>query len=385
MIVDSLSAPTLLNLTSGSVAGTPRTQEKAGESEALEKKSSADGVSDHHQDDLKISQAFVEKSLILASVRILDRFFGVREADSPEEEHHRGKGPEAVASRVLRKIARRLEKGIRKLQDLSEELAGRNGTAGDRIPQTVTKATDSLTAGIQATLRDLARLQDDQGRGRRFLDGVGVRLLAGVDSLGRELARAEGSPAARPIPTRTELSVSRVRSFSLEVTTREGDTVVLEVASRTAATGSVEIQGSAGDLTSTTQTSLSRRQELSLTVQGDLNQSETAAIEDLLQRAGELSNSFHGADSGSFFQRALAESVGSGEIASFSLHFHQSLEARVATTYQEIGRLGSGQDGAFRDRAPVGPGPVPEIAIPDQGSLEALGLGLSIQANLAVF
>ncbi len=141
------------------------------------------------------------------------------------------------------------------------------------------------------------------------------------------------------------------QSVSLDLITREGDRVTVELSSvfeegLTALKGSAAAQDANGRSAlrfSSFERSVSLREQLYFSVEGDLNDEELAAIESLLIEVDDLLQDFFAGDIDQALQEALAIELDGTEIAAISLDANQSTLSREIQTYRAVQQFSSEQ------------------------------------------
>jgi len=195
----------------------------------------------------------------------------------------------------------------------------------------------------RAQLDDLGLLSDDM---EVEIQGTYDLVLAGI--AGFEEKFLEGGSIDKPEPrlaapmtAETAVSnrseVAQSNRFSFELTTADGDTVVIQASSVDAQIIESLSQSSGGRefSHSLTQASFQSR-DFSLQVEGELDDAEMAAISDLLGQMNDLSASFFAGDLDQAFESALNLGYDSSEIVQFSLNLSQSSVQRVTQAYQQF-------------------------------------------------
>jgi hypothetical protein len=136
----------------------------------------------------------------------------------------------------------------------------------------------------------------------------------------------------------------RAREFSFELTTKDGDKVIIKASSSEglAVEGGRATRGnnSAGALNA----SYSSSQSFSLSVEGDLNEEELGAINDLLGRVNDLAGQFFNGNLDTAFEQALNLGYDDEQIGSFSLNLAQAEIQQVTQAYQNVGPARTNND-----------------------------------------
>ncbi|PTY36506.1 hypothetical protein BGP77_04200 [Saccharospirillum sp. MSK14-1] len=126
------------------------------------------------------------------------------------------------------------------------------------------------------------------------------------------------------------------RTFSLDVTTAEGDKVTIHVDRRTEAAA----EKTSGDGWSSLSWGKVESGQFDLSIEGDLNDQEKADLKALLQEVGDLADEFYDGDLGVAFEQAQALSISGTSLASLDLSM-RSVQAKGVSAYQQAG--GEGQ------------------------------------------
>ncbi|UTA49373.1 DUF5610 domain-containing protein [Simiduia sp. 21SJ11W-1] len=169
------------------------------------------------------------------------------------------------------------------------------------------------------------------------------KVLAGLANMAEELGlddsaiKAAQTPAAEEPPVLDAPDavtapvadikglVKASRAFDFSVTTQEGDKVQISASSFFKANYAANGNGASA--------SLRQGESFQLKIQGDLNEDELAAINDLLGQVNDLADQFYGGDLQAAFESALALDFDANEIAGFALDLQQTQVQKVRTTY----------------------------------------------------
>lgn len=140
------------------------------------------------------------------------------------------------------------------------------------------------------------------------------------------------------VPEQTEapaISVDASReqqsSFNLQVMTADGDQV--EVTFNRSVSGSLSYSNDGSDVS----LSASRDAQWSLSVEGELDQGEMDALNQLMQDAVDISKSFFAGDLGEALSAAMELGYDNKELASFSLELKQRSVSSVSRAYGNAG------------------------------------------------
>jgi|GEM_PF-441484 len=125
----------------------------------------------------------------------------------------------------------------------------------------------------------------------------------------------------------------RAREFSFELTTKEGDKITIKAASSEGL--AVEARAGRGNNSSSAlNASYSSSQSFSLSIEGDLNEAELGAINDLLGQVNDLASQFFDGNLDVAFDQAMNMGYDAEQIGSFSLNLAQAEIQQVTQAYQ---------------------------------------------------
>ena len=282
-------------------------------------------------DGFKVFEQLLQKGY--ESLRTGGRYQPVPAAGSGE--------PGAAAERILGFIERRLQRDIAEGAD-SEALASRLEAGLEGFKRGFADAREQL--------QDLGLLRGPVAQKR---DATYDRVLAGVDALGEQYADAgTQSPAAAPLSVTpavagvgvasgfNQYSYAQRNSFSFELETADGDTVRIQADAREFRAASTRFAAVGdGEQVVTAQsfaTAYGNSQQFSLSIEGELDADELAAINDLLGRVNDLSRQFFGGDLEGAFNSAVNLGYDSSEIVGFALNLSRVEVERVTTAYQQF-------------------------------------------------
>ncbi len=231
----------------------------------------------------------------------------------------------------------------------------------------VRRAADQVLGAVGQTLQDAqqrgasrselqglaqqARTGVEQGLGeaRNILAGMGLgsgEVTAQVDATqamleqGLAALEAQLAPAA-PVAAEQSLQVasSRSQSLSLEITTRDGDTVVLSLSRSQASYQGAFQSVSGGSVTSTAQSASYASANFSLSVNGQLDEAEMEAIQGLMKKVDKLADKFFDGNVQDAFAKAMDMELKAKELVSFTLDMEMTRMRQASSSYQSVGAL----------------------------------------------
>ncbi len=83
--------------------------------------------------------------------------------------------------------------------------------------------------------------------------------------------------------------------------------------------------------------------DISFSVEGDLDEGELAALNDLFSQVNDIADSFYSGNVGEAFEQALAVGYDSDELAAFAVNMTHSEVVAVAQTYREVAEADQGE------------------------------------------
>lgn len=152
-------------------------------------------------------------------------------------------------------------------------------------------------------------------------------IYKGIDELSDETFKPQDVIISPRELDRLEYATSYERtknSFEFEVTTQEGDVVKIKAMSDKASYQEALLAQSENGELYYNYAEQSNRSGFNLQVKGDLNESEMAAIEDLMAQVNDLAEEFYTGDLGTAFDMAMDLTSDGDEIAQFSLDLKQN-------------------------------------------------------------
>ncbi|MCE3252442.1 MAG: hypothetical protein K0Q67_1462 [Cellvibrio sp.] len=126
----------------------------------------------------------------------------------------------------------------------------------------------------------------------------------------------------------------RAREFSFELTTKEGDKVIIKAASSEGLAVEAGRAGRGNNSVSALNASYSSSQSFSLAIEGELSEEELVAINDLLGQVNDLASQFFDGNLDAAFDQAINMGYDAEQIGSFSLNLAQVEIQQVTQAYQ---------------------------------------------------
>jgi len=267
--------------------------------------------------------------------------------------------PAKVTDRILSFIEQRL----------AQEKA--NGASDEVLQQRLQQGMEGVRKGMQEAREELesrgmfnGKVRDDYfetfGRVQQGLDDIAER-LSGTSATTPTEVPPSGNVVTGPVEvvaTGTQWSASSVavsasREFAMEVTTREGDVVKINVSSArdfAALVANFENEDVSAEGFDAT---LSGEDNFSFTVEGELDEGEMSALTDLFAQVNDIAETFYGGDVEAAFEQAMAVGYDQNELAGFAANMTQTQNVAVTQAYVGVAQAGGGDVGQGSLLAPL--------------------------------
>ena len=212
--------------------------------------------------------------------------------------------------------------------DVAEEALGAATQMVAESPATAAKSLISFRAKVHESasfVRETVGAQDDVDD----VDTVVAKVDDGLNTLEDEVAgNRESLTSVLAIDTR-----SKQRS-TIRIRTQEGDIVKLSLM-RTDKSSASDVAVSNGDgFASLTEVEVSSRSRMMLKVEGDLSESEFAAIQNVFAQAEQIANDFFGGDMAAAFDLAAGFEFDTEQLARVNMNFRMRQVTNVS--YAEL-------------------------------------------------
>jgi hypothetical protein len=241
--------------------------------------------------------------------------------------------PEKVAGRILGFIEQRLQ---------SEQAAGADSGK-------LQKLLDQARSGVEKGFAEARKILDGmgvlQGKVASDIDDTYKKIQDGFSNLDKrfnpDAALVEGSTN---IAAYSERFAAQAETFEMSVTTRDGDRLRISIAQASANwSQSGVVASSNGNGSSVVASSQSGSLQIGawqVSVEGELDDQERAALEKLFGQVQELSNKFYSGDLSGAFDRAMALEMDGAQLASMSLRLTQTTVRQATDAYSAVAQEG---------------------------------------------
>ena len=241
--------------------------------------------------------------------------------------------PEKVAGRILGFIEQRLQ---------SEQAAGAD-------PSKLKGLLEQARSGVEKGFAEARKILDGmgvlQGKVASDIDDTYQKIQDGFSDLDKrfnpDAALVEGSTN---IAAYSERFAAQAETFDMEVTTRDGDRLRISIAQASANwSQSGVVASSNGNGSSVVASSKSGSLQIGawqVSVEGELDDEERAALEKLFGQVQDLSNKFYAGDLSGAFDRAMALEMDGEQLASMSLRLTQTTVRQATDAYSAVAQDG---------------------------------------------
>ena len=241
--------------------------------------------------------------------------------------------PEKVAGRILGFIEQRLQ---------SEQAAGAD-------PSKLQGLLEQARSGVEKGFAEARKILDGmgvlQGKVASDIDDTYQKIQDGFSDLDKrfnpDAALVEGSTS---IAAYRERFAAQAETFDMEVTTRDGDRLRISIAQASASWSQSGVlassNGSGSSVLASSQSGSLQIGAWQVSVEGELDDEERAALEKLFGQVQDLSNKFYAGDLSGAFDRAMALDMDSEQLASISLRLTQTTVRQATDAYSAVAQDG---------------------------------------------
>src|SRR5690606_7786600 len=203
---------------------------------------------------------------------------------------------------------------------------------------------------------------------RKILDGMGVlkgkvaedidatydKIQEGLKGLQSEYGKAPANAGERvAVAARSERFAAKAETFDMQVTTRDGDRLRISIVSASASWSQSSVAAaSSGNGSVASASSSSGSLQIGawrVEVEGELDDEERAALEDLFKQVQDISNDFYSGNLSGAFDRALQLKMDGSQLASMSLQLTQTSVRQATDAYGAVAQQGGQAASAIND------------------------------------
>ncbi|MCP4981107.1 MAG: hypothetical protein GY935_11505 [Gammaproteobacteria bacterium] len=294
------------------------------------------------------ANSFAASSRARAEFHGAERMEATREARHDHHHDHHGEGRRGLALGVFKQELRMAletnfnakfavtQQGYVRQQEsaTSDDVAEEALSAAKQLvaaePTNAAKSLISFRAKVQETATYVRNTVGDRDNVAE-LDDAEARLDQGLAKLEDEVdANRESSSSVLEVDTRIK------QRSSIKIRTQEGDVVKLNLRLVDKMSASNLAYADDGMSISSTEVAVSSRSRMTLKVEGDLNDAEMNAIQNVFAQAEMIADEFFGGDIGAAFNIAQGFEFDSGQLARVNLSFKMRQLSNVS--YEETVR-----------------------------------------------
>lgn len=213
------------------------------------------------------------------------------------------------------------EKGFGEANDI----LGNNGLLSDSLSEEIGLTRDKVLAGLNELKKSYI---DDAETAVAEPEETTKAVEAAIDT--DNIKRGLGSQLANF----SAAQVGEARDFSFQLTTQDGDVVTINASALYAAQYEQASGTRGGANVSTLSFESYEESQFSLSIEGELDEDELAAINDLLSNVNDLADEFYNGDMSVAFEKAMSLGFDSEEISGFALSLTQVKSVRAIQAYQ---------------------------------------------------
>jgi len=296
-------------------------------------------VRDHAGRDLGITSFDSPKAATLLNGRIASSVGSALEANGPQSLAGQGGdfSPEKIAQNILSFI------------DTAIGSARANGADAAAIEQKKADAKAAVEKGFAEAKDILQSFGAWNGSVKENAEKTLALIHQGLDE--RAATAAPSTQGASGVQT-TKLAAfeaKRAETFELEIKTREGDIVKLSYSTNQSAGFKASRISDESGVKQAFSAYSSQSENLTFSVQGDLNDDEKKSIDNLMKDVDKLAQDFYGGDMQGAMQHAKALDMNKEQLSSLSLDLSYTQSRSAISAYQQVGAL----DQNSRSRAPL--------------------------------
>ena len=241
--------------------------------------------------------------------------------------------PEKVAGRILGFIEQRLQ---------SEQAAG---TDSGKLQKLLDQARDGVEKGFAEARKILDGMGVLQGKVAADIDSTYQNIQDGFSGLSErfnlDAAAVEGSAS---VAAYSERFAAQAQTFEMSVTTRDGDRLRISIAQASADWSQSSVvassNGNGSSMVASNQSGNLQIGAWQVSVDGELDDEERGALEQLFGQVQALSNKFYVGDLSGAFDRAMALEMDGEQLASMSLRLTQTTVRQATDAYSSVAQEG---------------------------------------------
>jgi len=233
-----------------------------------------------------------------------------------------------------------VNKVVQKIHD--EKAAKADDDSDDHHSAAVSSVRVKVARGFENAVAALSRSGNVDGPVANDVEQVRSRVYAAIDNVAGQpvsvppAAGGADAPAANVETTRLDMvSAQRDMSSSLQLTTRDGDVVTVNL-SRSQALTAGSITGPEGSLLYAGAASSSL---IDISVQGNLSEKENESIRKVVESINKLAEKMFSGDTGAAMEKLGELKINTEYLAGMSLSMSSSISYQAVSAYSQVSRL----------------------------------------------
>lgn len=214
----------------------------------------------------------------------------------------------------------------------SVKKAKANGADDDKLQDILNQARKGVQTGVDEAVDELKGMGVFNQELEEGIDKSKEGIFNGLDKFEQNLFNPQ--PASVTVSQSQYVSLSNSADYTF--TTAEGDEVSISFADAYQSQSSSRYQQTESSQAFSTQFSESRELSFSMSVNGELNEDEQQAINDLMAELQDVSKTFFSGDLDKAFEQAQELSLGNEQLVAFSMDLRQSKTVAAIKEYEQI-------------------------------------------------
>jgi len=232
-----------------------------------------------------------------------------------------------AAPGTLRELVDRIKNAITQLSPTA-------GVAPDDVKARVRNALQQAVQDSKDVLSHYGKL--DAVTEQQINDAVAAILAPPVDSTAAA-PTPESAAANSSVAAAAYASIDRSQSTSIQIKTREGDIVTIDLSKQSGASVTTAYGASNGTEIAAQQRTSYQSSQLNFSVQGDLNKDERHAIEKVLRKIDRIADKFYSGDVAGAFKKASHLGFDAETLVGVSLSMNTTETTKAISAYQSVG------------------------------------------------
>lgn len=240
--------------------------------------------------------------------------------------------PEKVADRVIGFIEQRLQ---------SEAAAGADPA---KLESLLAQAREGVEKGFAEARKILDGMGALKGKVADDIDDTYTRIQDGFADLGKRFSTPAPTTGTSAVAAYRERFSATAETFDMSITTRDGDRLRISVAQASANWSQTSVaaasNGNGSAVVASSQSGSIQIAGWQVSVEGELDDEERAALEHLFGQVQDLSDKFYAGDMAGAFDRAMSLDMDGEQLASMSLSLTQTRVRQATDAYASVAEQG---------------------------------------------